>query len=70
MADESEEASDIETKRYRLRAFSERKNSTLHFQPAKRKNINSEDDPLTPEQVTYGSYFLDLIKWLNWGWRQ
>ena len=53
MADESEEASDIETKRYRLRAFSDRKNSTLHFQPSKRKYFNSEDDPLTPEQVTF-----------------
>ena len=53
MADENEEASDIEAKRYRLRAFSDRKNSTLHFQPTKRKNFSSGDDPLTPEQVTF-----------------
>jgi hypothetical protein len=58
MADESEEASDIETKRYRLRAFSGRKNSTLHFQPAKRKNFNTEDDPITPEQVNFKGLLL------------
>ena len=51
MADESEEASDIKTKRYRLRAFSDRKKSTLHFEPVKTKNFDSEEDPITPEQV-------------------
>ena len=51
MAEEGEEASDIEPKRYKLRAFSEKKTSTLHFQPARRNYLHHDNDPLTPEQV-------------------